>query len=178
MGRNRLANERGASAVEFAIIASLLFLILFGTITFGIVFNRIQGLQSSGREGARLGSLTQTTVNEIQNRVLESVSILASANFMSGGSVRSCTGWAQTFDTGCMLIQTKQDLNADDDYSDGGEVTTWSNEGDAPCNTVPQDSNKSIVVDVRYRTEISIPFWASPRMTISGVGEFACERSS
>lgn len=180
MGWVRLRDERGASAVEFAIIASLLFLILFGTITFGIVFNRIQGLQSAGREGARLGSLTQTTVEEIQTRVLDSVSILNADRFKSGGgggSVTSCATWGQQFDTGCILIQTKQDLNGDGDYSDGNELTPWSNDADVPCNVVPQDSNKSVVVDVRYRTEISIPFWASPRMTISGVGEFACERS-
>src|SRR5919106_284496 len=116
----KLREERGASAVEFAIIASLLLMILFGTITFGITFNRIQGLQSAAREGARLGSLSQTTVDQIVGRSLDSVSILNADNFKSGGgggSTRWCSG-TPTFDTGCMTIQTKADNNQDGDYTD------------------------------------------------------------
>jgi Flp pilus assembly protein TadG len=176
----RIRDERGASAVEFAIIASLLLLILFGTITFGIAFNRIQGLQSAAREGARLGSLSQTTVDQISSRTLESVSILNASNFQTGGgggSVRWCSG-ALTFDTGCMTIQTKQDLNGDDDYADSGEVTTWTTGGDAPCGSAVPNSKKTLIVEVDYRIKIEIPFWASPQMTAAGTGEFACEKQS
>jgi Flp pilus assembly pilin Flp len=180
----RIRDERGASAVEFAIIASLLLLILFGTITFGLTFNRIQGLQSSAREGARLGSLSQTTVTQITSRALDSVSILNENNFKSGSNVVWCDAWTgddDDFDTGCVLVQTKQDLSTppDGDYLDAGEVTTWKNAGPsdpAPCNNVPQNSRKSIVVNVKYRMKIEIPFWASPQMTASGTGEFACEK--
>ena len=176
----RIREERGASAVEFAIIASLLLLILFGTITFGITFNRIQGLQSSAREGSRLGSLSQTTVDQIVTRSLDSVSILNSSNFMTGGgggSIRWCSG-TLTFDTGCMTIETKQDTNKDGDYTDGGEVTTWTNGTDVPCGSTVAGTRKSLVVDVQYRIRIDIPFWASPQMTASGTGEFACEKQS
>lgn len=176
----RIREERGASAVEFAIIASLLLLILFGTITFGITFNRIQGLQSSAREGARLGSLSQTTVDQIVTRSLESVSILNQANFKTGGgggSIRWCGG-ALSFDTGCMTIQTKQDLNDDDDYDDGGEVTTWTDGADVPCGSPAPGTRQSIVVDVQYRIRIDIPFWASPQMTAAGTGEFSCEKQA
>ncbi|MFY9588638.1 MAG: TadE/TadG family type IV pilus assembly protein [Actinomycetota bacterium] len=176
----RIRDERGASAVEFAIIASLLLLILFGTITFGITFNRIQGLQSSAREGARLGSLSQTTVDQIVTRSLESVSILNQSNFKTGGgggNIRWCSG-TLTFDTGCMTIQTKQDTNKDGDYSDGGEVTTLTNGTDVPCGSAVAGTRKSLVVDVQYRIRIDIPFWASPQMTASGTGEFACEKQS
>ena len=174
----RFREERGASAVEFAIIASLLLMILFGTITFGITFNRIQGLQSSAREGARLGSLSQTTVDQIVTRSLESVSILNQDNFKTGGgggSIRWCSG-ALTFDQGCMTISTKQDNNEDDDYDDGGEVTTWTT--GVPCGTAEPGSRKSVVVDVKYRIRIDIPFWASPQMTATGTGEFSCEKQS
>ena len=176
----RIREERGASAVEFAIIASLLLLILFGTITFGITFNRIQGLQSAAREGARLGSLSQTTVDQIVTRSLDSVSILSQSNFKTGGgggSIRWCSG-TLTFDTGCMTIQTKQDNNNDGDYADGGEVTTWTTGTDVPCGTAVAGSRKSVVVEVDYRIKIEIPFWASPSMTASGVGEFSCEKQA
>src|SRR5437867_11826997 len=68
--------ERGASAVEFALIASLLFMVLFGIIQFGIAYNRIQGLQAGAREGGRLGALPDTTRADIITRVKDSVSIV------------------------------------------------------------------------------------------------------
>src|SRR5438270_11320192 len=68
--------EEGAAAVAFAIIASLLFMILFGIIEFGIVFNRYQGLQAGAREGARLGSLTTANVGQIMDRVRSGISMI------------------------------------------------------------------------------------------------------
>ena len=173
-GLRKIREERGASAVEFAIIASLLLMILFGTITFGILLNRYQGLQSAGREGARIASLTQTNLDQIRARTKESLSIINSANI-----VDQCSGWGAAVETGCILIQTKQDNNNDGDTSDGSEVQTCAatcavNSSTAPCNGVPAQG-RSVYVEVRYRLRIDIPMWASPQMTVSGAGEFACE---
>src|SRR5439155_6662137 len=100
-------------------------MILFGTITFGIVFNRFQGLQAGGREGARLGSLTQTTVDQIKTRVSSSVSVIT-----LGASPTNCSSWGGQLETGCVLIQTKQDNDDDGDFTDGGETTTLTNGSD------------------------------------------------
>jgi Flp pilus assembly protein TadG len=173
----RVREERGASAVEFAIIASLLLLILFGTITFGIVLNRYQGLQAGGREGARLGSLTTTTLDQIRTRTRDSVSIISGSNIQD-----QCSSPLTVVETGCILIQTKQDGNADGDTLDADEVQTCdsacpatNSSGTAqPCDRVPSQG-RSVYVEVRYRLRIDIPLWASPQMTISGSGEFQCE---
>src|SRR5205814_6633999 len=50
-------------------------MILFGTIQFGIAYNRYQGLQAASREGARLASV-DATVTEIIDRVKQSVSVI------------------------------------------------------------------------------------------------------
>ncbi len=174
-GLRKLREERGASAVEFAIIASLLLMILFGTITFGILLNRYQGLQSAGREGARIASLTQSSLDQIRARTKESLSIINSANIQD-----LCGAPLTTPETGCILIQTKQDNNDDGDTSDGSETQTCGasscpvNSNSAPCNSVPAQG-RSVYVEVRYRLRIDIPLWASPQMTVSGAGEFACE---
>jgi Flp pilus assembly protein TadG len=63
-----LRDERGASAVEFALIVVVLFLVLFGTIQFGIAFHRDQGIEAAAREGARLASIG-ATVDQITDRV-------------------------------------------------------------------------------------------------------------
>jgi Flp pilus assembly protein TadG len=67
--RKHTGDERGAAAVEFALVVPLLVLLVFGIVQFGIAYNRVQGLQAAAREGARLGSLPQTTQSQISSRV-------------------------------------------------------------------------------------------------------------
>ena len=47
--------QRGAAAVEFALIAPILFLVMFGTIQYGLYFFDAHGTRSGVREAARLG---------------------------------------------------------------------------------------------------------------------------
>ncbi|HSP04647.1 MAG TPA: TadE family protein, partial [Acidimicrobiales bacterium] len=47
-------DERGAALVEFALIATPLFLILFGTIEFGWAFFQLNDIRHGAREGIRL----------------------------------------------------------------------------------------------------------------------------
>jgi hypothetical protein len=164
----RLGDERGASAVEFAIIASLLFMILFGTIQFGITFNRYQSLQSAGREGARLGSLTQTTRAQILDRVKESVSIIPATAFAGTANCPTNINSIPLEDA-CINLLRRQ--------APGSTPVELSGAGDQPCSGSQPGTNKSVIVQVYYRIEIQIPLWTSPQMTIGGSGEFKCEGS-
>jgi Flp pilus assembly protein TadG len=65
--------ERGAAAVEFALILPLLIVLVFGIVQFSIAYNRVQGLHAAAREGARLASLPQTTQSDIAARVTSSL---------------------------------------------------------------------------------------------------------
>jgi Flp pilus assembly protein TadG len=62
-------DERGAAAVEMAIVLPILVLLLFGITQFGLAFVRYQGVQSAAREGARIAALSQTTQSQIGDRV-------------------------------------------------------------------------------------------------------------
>lgn len=90
-----MTGERGASAVEFAIVASLLFMLLFGTVQFGMAFNRAQGLEAAAREGARVASVGATNA-EISARIREAQSLFLPADISvvttpaSSGSTRPC----------------------------------------------------------------------------------------
>ena len=163
-GLRKLREERGASAVEFAIIASLLLMILFGTITFGILLNRYQGLQSAAREGARLGSLSTTDRPTIVNRVRESVSIIDGANVAA-----SCPANVNSLsiENGCIRIFARSAPSATPVAVGLGDPN--------PCGTFYAGADKSVLVEVFYRLRIDIPIWASPQMTISGGAEFKCE---
>jgi Flp pilus assembly protein TadG len=169
--RENLRGERGASAVEFAIIASLLFMILFGTIQFGLIFNRYQGIQAGGREGARLGSLVASTNTDILDRVKNSVSIVASANvaLCPSGGVWG-TNPTVTTDHACVRIWRRSGPSVNPPIQHTGTSAP------GPCeSSQPDTGGKSVVVEVFLRTTLDIPLWSSPKMTIRGMGEFRCE---
>jgi Flp pilus assembly protein TadG len=73
----RLRSERGAAAVEMAILLPLLILLVFGIVEFSIAFNHKQGLHAAAREGARFGALPQNTNDEIVERVEDALSGVA-----------------------------------------------------------------------------------------------------
>ncbi len=150
-----MKQERGASAVEFAIIASVLFMVLFGTIQFGIAYNRYQGLQAGAREGARLGSLQSTPKDDIRQRVKDSVSIIE-------GSALDFPCPPATVEEGCIEIHLR----------DQGSGTINTSPPDPPCNT---NGGDTIIVNVRYMMDIPIPFFGNPQITVTGSGEFVCE---
>lgn len=58
MRRIRWESERGAAAVEFALVFPLLVLILFGIVEFGSIYNAQLMLTSAAREGARTMAVT------------------------------------------------------------------------------------------------------------------------
>jgi len=58
----RSARDRGAAAVEFAIVLPILLLIVFGIIDFGRLLNAQITLTQAAREGARLAAVGQPNV--------------------------------------------------------------------------------------------------------------------
>ena len=58
-------NERGAAMVEFAIVALLLFTLIFGIIEFGWLFFGYITFTAAVREGARMAIVGQTDIEQI-----------------------------------------------------------------------------------------------------------------
>jgi Flp pilus assembly protein TadG len=65
----RLRQQRGAVAVEFALIMPVLLLILVGTLEFGRVWSQLQVFQGAAREGARCAAVKATSTCSIQDRI-------------------------------------------------------------------------------------------------------------
>ena len=67
-----IKNQEGASAVEFALIVPLLFILIFGIIEFSILLYNKAMITNASREGARAGivfALNRPTESEIQTIV-------------------------------------------------------------------------------------------------------------
>lgn len=56
-GGKRRASERGAAAVEFALVAPLLLLLVFGIVSYGYMLNFRQGVSQAAAEGARAAAV-------------------------------------------------------------------------------------------------------------------------
>lgn len=88
-------DERGASAVEFALLAPILFMLVFGIIQLGMAYHRQQGLEAASREGARTASIgaTQTDVTQ---RVRDAQSLFQSADVLVDYSYSTNNGTSYT----------------------------------------------------------------------------------
>ena len=69
-------SERGASAVEFALVVPLLIMLLFGIISTGLVFSDHLSATNAAREGARYGAAADITnsstwATSVKDRVKE-----------------------------------------------------------------------------------------------------------
>lgn len=80
--RSRCGARRGAAVVEFAIVASLLFLLILGIIEFGRLLMVQQILTNASREGARRAVLEQATVTDVETLV---------DNYLASSSVPGAT---------------------------------------------------------------------------------------
>jgi Flp pilus assembly protein TadG len=94
--RLRLRQERGAAAVEFAIVASLLVMLVFGVLEFGLAFWQVQNLRAATREGARVAAVRGTTTQVAD----------AMTNASAGSLPSGFTGFTLSPATGCTGAQT------------------------------------------------------------------------
>ena len=69
MGRRHRKQRTGAAVVEFAIVAPVFFLFVFGIIEFGRMLMVQQTITHAAREGARVAALDGSTVNSVETAV-------------------------------------------------------------------------------------------------------------
>ena len=74
--------RRGAAVVEFAVVAPLLFALLFGMVEFGRMVMVQQTLTNASREGARRGILENASQTEVEQVVL---------NYLTSSSITGAT---------------------------------------------------------------------------------------
>ena len=80
-------SERGATMVEFAIIALLLFTLIFGIIEFGWIFNGYVTLTSAVREGARQAIVVKDKNENARNEIRQIVKNHARTFNLSDGEI-------------------------------------------------------------------------------------------
>ncbi len=79
--REKSQREEGAALVEFAVVALLLFTLLFGVIEFGWLLSNVQDVRHGAREGARLAAVNADDSTEMARTTCRSMDFaIAGAN--------------------------------------------------------------------------------------------------
>ena len=92
----RLWRDRGAAAVEFALLVGPLVMLIFGSIEFGLAVQAKTMLENSAREGVRMASLVgasdgNVAVQEVKNTVTSALSAVPGLVVDPNQIVVTCT---------------------------------------------------------------------------------------
>ena len=68
-----MRRERGQTAVEFALCATVFFMIVFGLLKVAVIYGDYTALQHAARDGARKGSVTRGTADANPSAVTTAV---------------------------------------------------------------------------------------------------------
>ena len=97
MRLRKTREENGQALVEFALVAPLLFLILFGIVQFGIAFKNSIALTDAVRTGARQAAVSRTVANPVaatDSAVIGAANDLDSSTLSSRVQMSVPGGWA------------------------------------------------------------------------------------
>lgn len=92
-GGSQRARERGAAAVEFALVAPLVLMLLFGIISYGYMLSFRQAISQGAAEGARAAAVAPSTFTpaQLQATALAAVQqALANYNATCGSVALTC----------------------------------------------------------------------------------------
>lgn len=113
--RRLLSKQDGAAAVEFAILAPLVFVILFGVIAFGLAFLQLGEARSAVREGARYAAVSDGKSKHHTTAEVQKVTVDASTGLIANSSQVVVSP-----STGCGAPGTQVTVTYDTTNANGG----------------------------------------------------------
>lgn len=137
--RNRGKDERGAALVEFAIIAVLLFSMLFGIVEYGWVFANNLDARHGAREAARLAAVNWGSAQQIADETCLRMDLQSGAifTFTDGGTVGSIGTVAidipYTPLVGLPFIPTPTNLKSQVEIRLEQDSSQWASGTATPC---------------------------------------------
>ncbi len=94
-----IRGQRGAAALEFAIVLPVLVLLLFGTIEFGLLLYNQQVITNASREGARFGIVAQSP-RQTPQAIAGVVTSYCGGNLITFGNNATAGPYVTTTSTG------------------------------------------------------------------------------
>ncbi|GAB3035469.1 hypothetical protein GCM10011376_18760 [Nocardioides flavus (ex Wang et al. 2016)] len=116
--------ERGASAVEFALVMPILILVLIGIVNFGFVLAQQISLNNAARQAARYAVVDGRTCLDIKNEgknAAETIGMSVSAGTVPTPVITNCTS-----DTAKPCAGTAPNTNITVTMTRSGTADTWA----------------------------------------------------
>ncbi len=114
--------DRGAAAVEFALVLPILLVLVFGIIDFGRAYMAQISLTQAAREGARLSALGRPS-GEVTSRVQDAAQPLTGVAVSPGGCPATPGLTDRTTVTATLQFQYLTPLPAFAGFGSGGTIT-------------------------------------------------------
>ncbi len=92
----RKSDRRGATVVEFAFIAPVLFLVVFASIEFGRAMMAVHALEGAAREGCRVAIIKGATAEAVEDKVASLMDVVGISDYtmtMDPASPISAAQW-------------------------------------------------------------------------------------
>lgn len=168
---SRAESDRGAAAVEFALVVLPLLLIVFGIINFGFVFSQQSTLNNAVREGARRAVVNDPYAGSVSNpRSCDGI-IVSIKNELAGLAL----------DNDAVKVKVTQDGgNVADPCGGGFQTSSFTNDDALPCTGSFKDNTAgSIVVETEFDSSIPVSFPPFPTtLTLTSKAVYRCEFAS
>lgn len=156
LARPARRRESGASAVEFGLIAPVLLLLVFGIMSFGILFAQTLALNNAARQGARFGAVGNRTCTAMIAETRANAQALA----MNPSSV-VVEVWRGDSLAGATQITSSAPCNA-------------PSPGNTAC--AGSTATTNVYVKAYHDSKLLIPIPLFPNtITVGGTGAFKCE---
>lgn len=144
-GRLRRGNDRGAAAVEFALVVPILLMLVFAIITFGFLLAQKLAIENAARQAARHGAVENRTCADV---VAEATSAAKPLVDLASGTIEVTRGPAGSAGTPC-----------------SGE----------PCEGSADKDNITVTITYPGTVLIPVWPGMGATMTLTGQGVFRCE---
>ena len=162
----RRTDDRGASAVEFALVVPLLLILVFGIINFGVLFSQQLTMNNAVREGARRAVVADPNAPRTCAQIITSVRNELAALALDPNDVD-----VQITTSGFTSTQP----------CPGGFVSSYgTGANNVPCRGSYNNGNAgSLVVEARTESGILVSFPPFPTsLTLTSKAVYRCEFSA
>lgn len=162
--RQGVADDRGASAVEFALVAPLLFVLVFGIVDFGVVFGQTLSLNNAARDAARFAVVRQ----------------------IDGSAGRSCHATLQRARDAAVALGIESNEVGVTVSRDGTDICSVAPETSLsdiavvtaePCEGSTSGTDDQLRVETTFASNLGFPIVGNWSFDLAGNGYFRCEYS-
>jgi Flp pilus assembly protein TadG len=142
--------DRGASAVEFALVMPIFIMLLFGIVSFGMVFAQELALSNGARQAARFGVVEGRTCGELTTEARNASQSLG-------------------------MVAADVSVDVKRGHTAAGATAICGNTANNPCEG--SAANDSLFVTTSYTSNLMIPLVVTKDVELTEEGIFRCEYS-